>query len=358
MQGSKPQPLFSLGKKAIFSPLADFALTSGISLLVMLGLLIYYMFWHQDTNVQAADILPKLLILQVLLNWPHFMVSYRLLYYKKENFKEFPFATLVVPVALLVVCFGATLPVFGGMGFFAVNLKVAYVLWMFSALYLAWHYTGQAWGMMSVYAHLSGIKFSKQEVFILRGGLRALILWHVIWALPTLPQVSIIGILQHPTTQVFVNSLVILSFVAGCVVFALKSRRHALDIRIIGAWLVTYVWYLVLYLMPEAFAFIQISHAMQYLIFPARVELNRDRHKANYKALKAKVRVVLLYSIAVAGGLVIFYLPDLFLTSSTNTPTFAALIAIAINIHHYYTDSAIWKMRNGGVRQSLLNHLR
>jgi hypothetical protein len=61
--------------------------------------------------------------------------------------------------------------------------------------------------------------------------------------------------------------------------------------------------------------------------------------------------------MSVAGGLLIFYLPDLFLTASADHPTFAALIAISINIHHYYTDGAIWKMRKGGVRESLFNHL-
>lgn len=351
MHKLKSHPALYLNEKAIFSPRADFALTSGISLLVMIGLLLYYALWYQDHNINTADVLPKLLILQVLLNWSHFLISYRILYQKKENFKDFPFATIIVPSVLLAVCLGATLPIFGGTGFLSVNIQIAYILWMLSALYLAWHYTGQAWGMMSIYSHLSGVKFRKHEIFVLRNGLRVLIGWHVIWALP--PFVLV----HYPLAQTLMNILAVFSFVSGSIILMVKSREQSLDIRIVGAWLVTFLWYLVLYLMPKAFVFIQISHAMQYLIFPARVELNRDRHKSGYGVPNPKLRLILIYLMSVAGGLLIFYLPDLFSTTSADRPTFAALIAISINIHHYYTDGAIWKMRKGGARELLFNHL-
>jgi len=54
---------------------------------------------------------------------------------------------------------------------------------------------------------------------------------------------------------------------------------------------------------------------------------------------------------------VIFYLPDIFFASPAGAPTLAALVGISVNIHHYYSDSAIWKLRTKRVQGSLFSHL-
>jgi len=35
----------------------------------------------------------------------------------------------------------------------------------------------------------------------------------------------------------------------------------------------------------------------------------------------------------------------------------ARLVAVVVNIHHYFTDGAIWKIRNPDVRRDLFSHL-
>ena len=35
----------------------------------------------------------------------------------------------------------------------------------------------------------------------------------------------------------------------------------------------------------------------------------------------------------------------------------ASLVAIIVNIHHYFTDGAIWKISNPDVRRELFSHL-
>ncbi|NVK06024.1 MAG: hypothetical protein HWD81_00640 [Marivivens sp.] len=348
---------FHLTQKAIFTPKIDLAVTSGISILVMVTLVSWYFFSGMPDSATAQDILPKLLILQVLLNWPHFLVSYRLLY-KKENFKEFPLATLIIPSILLSICAASVMPIFGGDGIFNANIKISYLIWIFSTFYLAWHYTGQAWGMMMVYSRISGIIFSKIESILLRTSLRILIAWHVIWGLQTLPPLPYLAALQSDTSQQVVNIVALISFIMGCVVFTKKSFEQSIDIRIFGAWLVTYLWYLVLFLIPKAFMFVQFSHALQYMIFPMRVELNRDLSKDQRISSRSKVRVFTIYILSILGGLLIFYVPDVLIPNSSQTPTLFALIAISINIHHFYTDSAIWKLRNKKTRGLLFTHLQ
>src|SRR5438045_1948536 len=54
-----------------------------------------------------------------------------------------------------------------------------------SSGYLAWHYTGQVWGMMASYAYLAGTRFEKTERLLIRTGLRILLAWQVTWFLYT-----------------------------------------------------------------------------------------------------------------------------------------------------------------------------
>jgi hypothetical protein len=347
-----------LDKKSIFSPLADFIVTSGLSILIMIGLIIFFFATGGEQGGDTSQILPKLLVLQVLLNWPHFLVSYRLLYSNTSNLAEYPMATVVIPAVLLAICVGATLPVFGGGGIFDANVTIAYFLWVFGSLYLAWHYTGQTWGVMMVFSHLTGLKLTAAERLILRSGLRVLIAWHVIWGLETLPPLPYVNVLQQPIVVLISDILAVIGFASGATIFVRKALKSGpIDLRIIGPWVAVYMWYLVLWLMPDAFMFVQLSHAFQYMIFPARVEMNRDR-AVGQSMSKPLFRTAVIYTVCVIGGLLIFYIPEIYMLSPTGGPTLAALIAIAINVHHYYTDSAIWKMRKDGVRQRLFAHLQ
>jgi hypothetical protein len=343
-----------LSPRAIFSPVVDLLLTSGISIVVMAALIVAVLSGVLPTTNAGSAVLPKLLLLQVLLNWPHFMVSYRLLYHDRRNLSRFPMAAVGVPVILLAVCIAAVLPAFGGEGPMTANVSIAYILWIFAALYLAWHYTGQTWGVMMIFARLSGMTFTRSERFILQGGFRVLIAWHVIWGLGSLPQLPYVGPLQGPIAQLVVNTAAILSAMAGVLVWVRKlMAKDVVDMRSLGAWIAIYSWYLVLWLIPDAFIFVQLSHALQYLIFPARIELNRNDIKRSATAM----RTFLIYLACVFAGLLVFYLPEVALLSPTGAPTIFALLAIAINIHHYYTDSAIWKLRDKSVRDSLFGHV-
>lgn len=350
-------PILKLDQRAVFTPLVDLIMTSGGSLIVMTGLILVLLMNGIEPESDVVSILPKLLVFQILINWPHFLVSYRLLYSHKANFRNYPLATTVVPLVLVAICLGATLTLFGGNGVLSANIQIATTLWIFAALYLAWHYTGQAWGVMMVFAHLTGASFAKPERLVLKLGLKVLIAWHVVWGLETLQPIPYLGLLQSPLASIIVNVFAVIAFSAGVIVFCRKALiERALDVRIVGSWLAIYMWYLVLWLLPEAFMLVQLSHAVQYLVFPARVEMNK--HIGAVTQSVATIQTLFVYAASIVGGLLIFYLPDRYFLSPNGEPTLTALLAIAINIHHYYTDGAIWKMRHKGVRQMLFAHLK
>ena len=102
------------------------------------------------------------------------MASYRLVYRSRETILRHKWASIYVPSILLVYIVVALWQA-------QESPDLVTILVTVSAAYLAWHYTGQVWGMMASYAFLSGTGFAPRERFLIRTSLRILLAWHVIW---------------------------------------------------------------------------------------------------------------------------------------------------------------------------------
>ena len=115
-------------------------------------------------------------------NMPHFMASYRIVYRSREMILKHKWASIYVPTILIVYAVAALMvsPVSPSS-----SRAMMIVLVSVSSAYLAWHYTGQVWGMMASFAHLGGARFEKSERLLIRTGLRILLAWHVTWFLYT-----------------------------------------------------------------------------------------------------------------------------------------------------------------------------
>ena len=62
------------------------------------------------------------------------------------------------------------------------NRMVVELFTVFGMILLAWHYTGQAWGMTASFAYIAGIRIDSTERRLIRSGYYALLVWHVLWA--------------------------------------------------------------------------------------------------------------------------------------------------------------------------------
>lgn len=347
---------------AIITPWVDFLCVGGLSIVLMLGLLVYFFF--RESGGQAEVSFGNLIILQALINWPHFMASYRLLYKPASNIRKHPFATIYVPIALVVVIATAV-----GLGESAsaqasdlhIQQDIAYFMWLISAFYLAWHYTGQAWGMIASFSYLAGIQITDDERMTLRTGLRVLLVWHVVWGAQDLPQHWLGPVYPYiPGMVIVMSALAAAAFIASVMTFVAIRRRTGLKPtpQMLAPWIAVYLWYVVLYFEPQAFMFVQLSHALQYLIFPLRVEINRAKSLAsNAPVIKQYLWSGRYYGLMVLAGLFVFYFPDVLVEKSSNTHSLALVIASAVSIHHYFVDSRIWKLSNKEVRTSLFSHI-
>ena len=156
--------------RAITTPALDLVLTGGLSILAM-GLLLAWGFGF-DGPVQfvAGD----WITLMILVNATHFMASYRLLYVSRDQILGNRWSAIYVPLGLLAVFATAALGV--EREWIVSNLIFG------SSVYLAWHYTGQAWGMVSSFSRIMGVEYTATERLCIRSGMRSLLALHVLYA--------------------------------------------------------------------------------------------------------------------------------------------------------------------------------
>ena len=344
---------------SITTPTLDLVITGGLSIFAM-GLLLL---WGSVGGGSLEFVNGDWIVLMLLINSTHFMASYRLLYVSREEVLANRWSALYVPAGLL------GLLALAGLGFARNGIIENLVL--VSSVYLAWHYTGQAWGMVSAFSRILGVEFTQTERYSIRGGMRILLVLHVLFAFSgRLPPAQWIEpsryIAAYGIVFQAVVGLAVISLFVGAWAFASASRRgQSLSPRIIFPWLALYFWYPFWYFVPGGFLWVQLSHALQYLAFPLRIEANRFAATGTRTPAETRRHVALIFAaLALASGIFLHGPPLAAMAFGEgwySTDTAQLLFqgfASCIAIHHYFVDGAIWKLSNPKVRGELFSHLR
>jgi hypothetical protein len=340
---------FQPRQNSILSPVVDFLCVGGLSLIVFVPLLAS---GRSDLVMIGAGAQAWL---ATLINMPHFMASYRLVYRSRAMILRHKWASIYIP-AILLAYIGVALWVAQR------SPVLVVVLISISSAYLAWHYTGQVWGMMASYAYLGGAGFEKIERTLIRSGLRILLGWHVTWFLYTQ--------LRDPSrvrpVYLLVSAGTLAAFGLGLAgIMRMRRRTGKLPpARALAAWLAIFVWYAVLARDPKALFWIQIAHALQYLAFPIRVEINRTVADHARNASRFALHMI-VYGVCLLGGSVLIaqVVPASAMSVVGNLfgeepgKVAPVLILMFINIHHYFTDGVVWKISNPEVRKDLFAHV-
>jgi hypothetical protein len=335
---------------SMLSPVVDLLCVGGLSVLLLVPLLIS---GRTDLVVIGAGAQAWL---ATVINMPHFMASYRIIYRDREMIRRHKWASIYVPLILLVCTIIALWEAQSSPALVIVLISVG-------SAYLAWHYTGQVWGMMASYAYLDGRGFDAGERFLIRTSLRILLVWHLTWFLFT--QLRDPAIVRPAYLLVSVGTVV--AFVLGAIGLARMRRRTGAfpPTRALVAWIAIFVWYAAMARDPKAIFWIQIFHALQYLAFPIRVEINRSsaapantpRRLITHMALYGAGLLVLSYFVTkVVPGPAMSTVASIFGEEPGRVAP--VLILTFINIHHYFTDGVIWKISNPAVRKELFAHVQ
>jgi hypothetical protein len=332
-------------RPSILSPTLDLLCVGGLSIIVLVPLLL----------TGRSDLL---LIgpgaqawIATLINMPHFMASYRMVYRDRDMILRHKWASIYIPLLLFLYAVVALWQA-------QYSPDLVTLLVVVSSGYLAWHYTGQVWGMMASYAHLAGNRFDEQERWLIRGSLRILLVWHLTWFVYHNVVAYDFGVAYQA-----MNVATLVAFGLGAVgLFRMRRRTGRFPpLRALVAWGAIFVWYAALARDPKALFWVQIAHALQYLEFPVRVEINRSvRAAAGRVARHMVVYAVVLLGISYLLGMIVPRTAmDVIGATLGERPGQVApvLILSFINIHHYFTDGVIWKISNPAVRRELFAHV-
>lgn len=339
-------------RSAIISPVVDALCAGGLSLLLLGPLLVL---GRTDLLLFSAGVQAWV---GAMVNMPHFLASYRMVYRTRESIRAHPWAAIYVPGILVTCCIAAVVASRW------TDVPVS-ALMTASSSYLAWHYTAQAWGMIAAFTFLDGNSFEPRERRLIRGSLIILMAWHVIWFFH-------LGYHDYVDLTPVYEGLTVLTAVAlvmGVTGFSLHRARTGrwAPLRAWIPWVAIFVWYgaMAKVGLPALFI-VQIAHALQYLIFPWRVEVNRTRREIpggtprQLVALHMALYVVVLLAGSIVAAIALplgamAVVTDWLGSRPGEVVGFA--ISTFFNIHHYFTDGVVWKLRNPAVREDLFGHL-
>lgn len=333
---------------SILTPVVDFLCVGGLSILVLLPLLL------TRNDLELVDV-SVILWAQLIVNYAHFMASYRIVYRDREMILKHKWATIWVPLFMVACLVGAIVEARGGSQFLLA------VFFMVASGYLAWHYTGQTWGMMVAFNHLQGNRFDRTEYWLIRGGLRILLCWHLAWFLrTTLRDPGPVEVIYQVASAASVLAAV--TGLIGLVRLRTRTGRWP-GFRVVVAWASIFVWYAAVARWGlKGLFLVQFAHALQYLEFPARMEINRaarrdpagtPKHMLIYGG--AMLAVTLIISLFVPGPTKAIAAR---LVGAGPDSVAPVLISYFIGIHHFFTDGVIWKLRNPDVQADLFGHAR
>ena len=351
-------------KQAISSPWGDIFLIGGASIIFCIATSVF----SPDLTAPFFETDKRLFfVFTLLINWPHFLASYRLIYVGRGN--AHPWATRYIPAGLLLLTCAATV-----LSPWSLYLNGALAAVAFA--YLAWHYTGQAFGMMMVFARLDGFSISSRDRALLKLNFRILLFWHVVWFMEGeggLIQ-NLFPMFANAYDQWIVALYKTVSIGAACSVlvglFAFSSIRHANgrlpSIRMWVPWVAIYLWYgLMAKHGVHGIFWVQNFHALQYLAFPLRVELNRYRTQKPRRSVPPTAYIIAYYIFLVLLTLLLLsgalrgigHVLSVYVGPEMLGSTFVATFISCFNIHHYVIDQVAWKLRNPSVQRDLFSHL-
>jgi len=297
-----------------------------------------------------------------VVNYPHFTISYQLLYgdYRHLLLKEFRFIWAGVIVPLIMI------------GYIAVahftqsyDMLVYFVHFMF--VIVGWHYTKQSYGVIMVTSTMNGYYYSKLEAGILKFNMYSL--WmtsYLFFNIGIGEQPDYWGIkymsLNFPKEALYTAyGLTAVSLLIGGIVLGkriLKTKESPPMISIIG-FASIYAWLFPVFFNSIYFLAVPFFHSIQYFTFVYALK-NNEVTSITHNPKNGKKAIVQYMVVAIVSGVLLFEgIPRvLTVVVEYNHNLFGDglmlfIFSVFINIHHYFIDNVIWRKDNELVQKYL-----
>ena len=356
---------------SIISPLVDFFMVGGMSLLIIP--LVMLPFWDSAENKELLYLGSFYLIF--VLNMPHFVHSYQLLYkgylgkifgpaYGGAAKLRFWISGVIAPLLMIAYfIYGARQPTSAALGY-GVNAMLFFV---------GWHYVKQGYGVMITLGVRKKAFFDDLEKKVLL--VNAYVAWIFAWG-----QVN--SVLEQdmfqeiPFQTIGISKDVMhwsqIGFVCwsvGVLLFLIRRFDGGRVISINGmvAYLsAVYLWVAFANTHPHIIIFVPALHSAQYLLFVWKMVYERTKEEAlgqtgggdvKLRSSDVFTKMLPFLGIGFGAGLVFFsWLPSMldktisYDTSIFGPNLFIFMFLIFLNIHHYFIDFSIWRKENPDMR--------
>lgn len=326
----------------------DFLLIGGASILTYLAMRSFH------DGSRTALIASLGLWLSWVVNWPHFSATSYRLYASREHLSQYPVTAVLAPILV-------------GAGVLASFAEPQLYAPYFVKLFLIWspyHFSGQSIGISLLYARRGRHKVGAAERFTLAAFIYGTFLIGTLRAETNLSGYVYYGI-SYPGFGIpaWVVSAVELWTYGNGAVFAGLLIRDAIRTRRLPPLMyllpgiTQFVWFVLGGLRPGYAEFVPFFHSLQYLLIAWAMQLKEKSDREGIAGTRGYVARESLrwYALNVAGGAALFWaLPRLAAAAGVSTTLAAAVLIAAVQIHHFFVDGVIWKLRTRSVVSPLL----
>jgi len=294
--------------------------------------------------------------LALLFNYPHFMATVYRAYHRQSEFEKYRIFT--VHVALLL-----------GLAGVVAHLWYPLLPWIFT-LYICWspwHYTGQNFGLLMMFARRTGLSPSSAERRALWVSFVAsYVLLMLSFQTGASSDALVLSLGLPAGFTLPARGLLAIFFIAASG-WALASLARRSSLKAIAAPLTLavtqFLWFLVPALM-EIFSgheipqtryssgILAVLHSAQYLWITSYYQ-EREARAAGITIWRFSRYLLTL----IAGGIALF-IPGPWIVSRVFHADFAAsflTFTALVNIHHFILDGALWKLRDSRIAALLLD---
>lgn len=330
----------------------DFLFVGGASIVTFFAILLFY------TPSRTPEVISLAVFLMWIINWPHFSMSTHRLYQSRANVEQYPFTAIVIP---FIVIGGAVLS-------FVYPLTVAPYFVKLFMIWSPYHFSGQTVGVTLIYARRAGLKVGLWERRVLSGFIFGTFFLSTIRAEASRSGYQYYGIdypsLGVPQWAVTASEWGMwLMLVAFVVVFALWCwrTRRLVPLIVLTPAAAQYIWFVQSVYVPSFQEFVPMFHSLQYILIAwgiqmkERLELSRATPSRKFALSETSRWTALNF----AGGVGLFYVLPKFAVFAGAAPLVAeGVVAAAVQIHHFFVDGVIWKLRNQTVSHPLMMNVR
>lgn len=292
-----------------------------------------------------------------VVNGVHFSATNYRLYHSRSNISQYPLTAVLVPILVLA----------GAAAALALPESVAPYYVKLFLLWSPYHYSGQTLGISLIYGRRSGFDFGRRERLALSGFIFGSFVASTARSEAGIRPIDFFGI-TSPSLGIpvwFAQAALAFMLLCGAAftVLAMRWSRETgrpVPLMVVLPAAAQFVWFIPGPGLPSYYEMVPFFHGLQYLLIAWFMQLKEREAAVLEPAAGFLTRETLRWGLGnLAGyGLLFYAFPKSLAAASGKPLLFAAPVAIAaVQLHHFFVDGVIWKLRRAPVGEALTGRL-